>query len=414
MKFSRFAIAILLAVLVFSLSGCGKAEEGQAVLTLSQERVEIPTGKSHVLYCEIKGGGANAKVSWESTNEDVATVTSGEVFAKALGSCKIVAKTSSGNVVATCDVVVCDNFLRVGKNYTLANAGYGSKYFSTISEAVLASTEGSLVIVEEGVYDEFVNITKPVSLKGSGAKISGGFVVGYEKENSAIKDVHIDGFEFLVESNLPLSQSAGVYIGRNCEDISISDCKFIGEKREEKKKDWSEDGLLVGIYSLPSSSFDASSGIRVSGCNFQNLDYGAMLMPYVAESYVLSNRFDDCSFALFVCGGQKLDVESNDINSSGFLQFGYADNNANKIVVQNNSIENYPDGEIFSQKEGGLSERFVLDVSQNKFLGKNPGEMQKEELQELIKKSVGFGEDYKDFSIKFATTHQIKDILQVK
>ena len=79
-----------------------------AGVTISEESKELKVGSSFELTATITPTNAtNQKVTWSSSNKDVATVSStGKVTAKAAGTAKITVKTDDGGYTDVCNVTV--------------------------------------------------------------------------------------------------------------------------------------------------------------------------------------------------------------------------------------------------------------------------------------------------------------------
>ena len=84
-------------------------------VSLNQNSIELPIGKSETLVATILPSNAtNKSVTWSSNDTSVATVSStGEVKAKALGSAIITVKTNDGGKTATCSITVTAEIISV-------------------------------------------------------------------------------------------------------------------------------------------------------------------------------------------------------------------------------------------------------------------------------------------------------------
>ncbi|MFI3168251.1 MAG: Ig-like domain-containing protein [Bacillota bacterium] len=413
MKTKRMLSMILVcAILSLSLCGCNSAVKVNAeTITLSQTQIELAEGETHTIYAEVYPTDADSvSVKWTSTNEDVATVSHGTITAKDTGSCKVYATNSSGDITAICDVVVSDNFLRVNSSYSKEQSGYGTQFFATITEAIAYAGEDSVIIVEEGEYDEYVNITKSVIIKGQNAVITGAFVIGYPALDDGVEDIEIDGFTFNVGAGTSLDQFAGIYIGNDADDVFITNCTFVGEYSGGEVPAWNQDGITIGIYAIPSSSKTAGEDIEITSCTFENLDYAIMFMPYVSKTEIISCSFQTCGFAMRFAGSQKITVENNTLADSGFIQFGFSENLADMVEVNNNVISSYPEYNLVEATAGTVDAGFTLDLSDNTFVGLKPCDMTLEEFEVLARKIVGAEEDGVVTNIKLASSKELKEI----
>ena len=76
-------------------------------VTLDKTHILLPINGTATLTAAIVPNNAtNKTVSWASSNSDVATVTDGLVYAKAVGTATITVTTEDGNYTATCAVTV--------------------------------------------------------------------------------------------------------------------------------------------------------------------------------------------------------------------------------------------------------------------------------------------------------------------
>ena len=96
-RFILLLLGCLTACII--LSGCHDA------LKLDQTQLELTVGDS----VELSAGKAT-RISWESSNDAVATVSGGTVIAKSAGTAVITASLESGEK-ATCNVTVSDKLI---------------------------------------------------------------------------------------------------------------------------------------------------------------------------------------------------------------------------------------------------------------------------------------------------------------
>ena len=76
-------------------------------VSLDKETLELEEGKSQTLTATVAPADAtNKKVTWESSDDAVATVSNGKVTAVAEGTATITVKTDDGDFTATCEVTV--------------------------------------------------------------------------------------------------------------------------------------------------------------------------------------------------------------------------------------------------------------------------------------------------------------------
>jgi len=97
------------AIVVTYDDGQGGGSDPVAVtgVTLDQSEAEVAVGKTITLTPTVAPSNATTKtVTWESDDEDVATVDGGVVTGVAEGTATITVKTTDGNKTATCEVTV--------------------------------------------------------------------------------------------------------------------------------------------------------------------------------------------------------------------------------------------------------------------------------------------------------------------
>lgn len=86
-------------------------------ISLDKTELNIAEGEIYNLTATITPSDAtNKKVTWESDNEEVATVVNGRVTAKSVGTTTITVTTDDGNYTATCKVTVTENTSQSSNN----------------------------------------------------------------------------------------------------------------------------------------------------------------------------------------------------------------------------------------------------------------------------------------------------------
>lgn len=91
-----------------------------STITLNKEKITLIKGKKETLTAIVKPDTAlNKKVTWSSSNKDVATVSNnGEITALKEGTTTITAKTEDRGKVATCEVTVQEIKVNISKKET--------------------------------------------------------------------------------------------------------------------------------------------------------------------------------------------------------------------------------------------------------------------------------------------------------
>ena len=148
----------------------------------------------------------------------------------------------------------------------------GPADFSNISAALAASSNGDMIFVYPGIYEEHsLEVDKSVSLVGSGAQQT--VVVG---ENRA--DVLLVSSDGVLISNLSVVDTFRGIVSENCSMLSVVGCSFVE--------------VFDGVY------FDRGSGGVVQECSFLNCSSGVFVgrSPNVT---VKDSSFMGCSKGLY-------------------------------------------------------------------------------------------------------------------
>jgi uncharacterized protein YjdB len=142
------AALLVLAIVPFALCACdgfnffSKEIEG---ITLSQTELNLTVGDTSALTAEVTPEDANSKkLSWTSSNLNVATVDDGEIKAKKSGTAEITVTAENG-VKAVCSVTVSDKAIEeLTLNNTSASVKVGSKIQLTASVSPADAPKGEL------------------------------------------------------------------------------------------------------------------------------------------------------------------------------------------------------------------------------------------------------------------------------
>jgi uncharacterized protein YjdB len=142
------AALLVLAIVPFALCACdgfnffSKEIEG---ITLSQTELNLTVGDTSALTAEVTPEDANSKkLSWTSSNLNVATVDDGEIKAKKSGTAEITVTAENG-VKAVCTVTVSDKAIEeLTLNNTSASVKVGSKIQLTASVSPTDAPKGEL------------------------------------------------------------------------------------------------------------------------------------------------------------------------------------------------------------------------------------------------------------------------------
>lgn len=106
---------------IYTMTGEKATEVEAKGVSLDKTSLELTKNSSYTLTATITPSDAtNKKVTWESDNEDVATVVNGKVTAKALGTAIITVTTDDGGYTATCKVSVTEKTTQSSDDSTIA------------------------------------------------------------------------------------------------------------------------------------------------------------------------------------------------------------------------------------------------------------------------------------------------------
>ncbi|MDR0436788.1 MAG: Ig-like domain-containing protein, partial [Bacteroidales bacterium] len=121
-----FSMLTSALILLSFLTACNKKDAVVTGVTLNETSITLIEGEFFELIATVHpGNAANKNVSWQSTNEAVATVDgNGSVFAVSIGQATIIVITEDGEKTAVCAVNVAPmNVISVVLNRTTAELG---------------------------------------------------------------------------------------------------------------------------------------------------------------------------------------------------------------------------------------------------------------------------------------------------
>lgn len=195
------------------VTGGGSASVAVTGVTLDKNEAEVAVGGTVSLTATVAPSNATTKtVTWESDDEDIATVDGGVVTGVAEGTATITVKTTDGNKTATCEVTVtaatpaptddADVVLDLldgnwglptsGTNTQLATftnsvTGYAIKCYAATNYKVGSDY---LIIGKANSYIELPTFSSPVEkivvVKGNGSQPSGSVVFNIYDGNDAV------------------------------------------------------------------------------------------------------------------------------------------------------------------------------------------------------------------------------------
>ena len=177
--------------------------------------------------------GSYPGVIWESNNTDVVTIDeNGYITGIGFGTATIIAKSSLDETIADTYEVEVINVIAVDSNalsgdtydYNGTLLQYGDKLFTDISSALSHSTVGTLILIEEGTYNEdlVLNIDN-LAIEGINNVIIEGSI-NISANNSSIKNINFIGSSSIINTgdidNL-------LFSGNNVENINLPDGSFL-------------------------------------------------------------------------------------------------------------------------------------------------------------------------------------------
>jgi transglutaminase/protease-like cytokinesis protein 3 len=173
---TTFLVACLAVVMAVALTACG--EVSVESVALNKTELSLLIGEEETLSATITPDDAtNKTVSWESSDNTVATVVDGKVTALAEGSTTITVTTKDGEKSAKCSVTVTAPIMQVaGKKFKFSSGTIkysddykGEKYSSEYVASMNAYNEKlSFTFATDGTVTENVeNAAITISINGT-------------------------------------------------------------------------------------------------------------------------------------------------------------------------------------------------------------------------------------------------------
>lgn len=107
MKIKKSNVFFVLIYVLVTLSSCNLVDKEIECITLSSTEVHLEAGEVHQLSADITPEEATDKeITWFSSNENVATIKNGSIYAISDGNAKITAKAKNGVTSDICWVFV--------------------------------------------------------------------------------------------------------------------------------------------------------------------------------------------------------------------------------------------------------------------------------------------------------------------
>jgi parallel beta-helix repeat protein len=197
--------------------------------------------------------------------------------------------------------------------------------YSTIQDAINASSNGDIIKVNDGTYEENLVINKEISLVGDPViDAQGGIGISIEANNTIVENFTI------------YNGSTGIYVHNDSftiQNVKINNCTIY--------KCWADTGIFfydvinswinntqfnntdTGIY------FYYSNNNNITNCNvFDNNPYGIWLY-YSSNNNIKNNTIDENYVGLYLdVGSDKNVIEYNNLTANGYgFYIWYANNN---------------------------------------------------------------------------------------
>ena len=131
--------------------------EYPTTLKLEYDFLEVNVGGLEPIAATIYPEHADTYLFWESSDEEVATVSAGGVFGKKIGSCVVTATTSNG-ISASCNVAVIEPVLQISISENYIELDEGEMFYltaevepedATHKELSWSSSDNSIATVDE-------------------------------------------------------------------------------------------------------------------------------------------------------------------------------------------------------------------------------------------------------------------------
>lgn len=363
-------LCIALSTLFF-LSACEKNVEVTGI-DVEEKEITLAVGeKAYITAYVLPILASDKKLDYKSSDDGIADVRNGIVYGKKEGKCKITVKTKEGGFEKYVDINVKKNVLSVSKGYDLSDELYGKYRFGSIAEAFSAAEDGDVISIEKGVYEEYVSLTRNVTVYGNGAKLIGTIAIGSPTLEKPARSVLISDLDFSYNGKTPC-----IKIGGESKNVVISNCTFTSANAS---------GYAVATDKTGESS--ALSNIKILSSNFSGFENAVRLNKYVAKCMIKDVNVSDTKYAFFFEGSQKTTIKNTATENCGFIEFKRARVLPSDLVLEQNTVsgtfENLP---IIVARAGDIDKNCKIDLSDNYIFGKKVSEMTEEEKYDLMSK----------------------------
>lgn len=262
------------AVLALMMQGCvgsytATDAEKYNYIVLNSTFDYLRVGESRTYYAKTNPSSANYILKWESSDENVATVShEGEVTAVGSGNAVISVTCADPVAKASCKVTVYDEL-----------ADEMIQGTNALQEAADRVKNCGYVFVKSGLY-EAVTIDKCVNIIAEDGAMTKGVVL---EENA---DLYVTGLGFYASESL--NGIPHVSIGKQSGFTALN-CSFFVDNTEEKQ----EDGAICAVMCE-----DGCEKIYLRGCVFDGYKECVNIVAGEADVYIVNNNFRNAETAV--------------------------------------------------------------------------------------------------------------------
>lgn len=199
--------------------------------------------------------------------------------------------------LVTVMILLVPGFL-YGKTINVGVDGY-----KRISEAIMAAKDGDILEVKGGEYNEEIIINKTIHLRGINdpvLRLDRGNIITITK-----KGVTVEGFVLIHGKDVTGTQSAGVYIAKGADDVTV---------RNNKLKD-----IMFGIWAV------GNKGVRIEDNTIEgkrefDINYrgNCIYLTDAQEATVSGNRLNYCRDGMYVEVSHDGRIINNNITNSRY------------------------------------------------------------------------------------------------
>jgi len=247
-------------------------------------------------------------------------------------------------------------------NSILFVGGSGEGNFSSINDALDNSTDGDIIYVYNGSYNERIVLNKSVSLLGESKKNA----VLCGKDNFNIlniisSNVTIQGFLFINSSN-------SVLISNDCKNIFICDNIFYNNSNGILSEENSRNITVESSFFINNSEcirfYNTSNSFISDNDFFENQEYGIVLRKKSTSNFVSKNRFSYIGTGIINVDSSNNMIIKNNISS---CYYGIYGSSSEHLFIYENELYNNSKKSVFLVNSG------FFNISNNSFVNNEYG-----------------------------------------